>query len=224
VKSIVAERIVAIAAVGLAVLSCGCDSKESGGASASAPAPEQATSYMAPLPPSADPIPSSFVLPAFRPPPIVFYRATPEEARAVQDDAKKLNDALLAGDFATLLRLQHPAWIDKSGGPDRALEAMRAQHEQAVTRGMKVESLEFLEEPFFQKTSVREYVYVRTKKILTVGTERVEVVGFQLGARAIGDPTWTYVDGSGIKPGNINSLFPDFPADSVLPPVSRTKL
>jgi hypothetical protein len=146
------------------------------------------------------------------------------EIAAVEADARKLNDAFYAGDFETVIRLRHAKVIEKSGGPEGAVEKMRELLTRSAERGVKVESFEIVSRPIFLKSTIREYVLVPTKKVLSNGTDRIEHVNFELGSREIGNPTWTYVDGAQLTSANITVLFPDFPADRRLLEVSSRKL
>lgn len=201
-KRLTFRQAVAVVGVGFVVATCGCGSKQSGSASTGSAAPS----------------------PLGRTPKLLFVEAPPEEVLGVQNDVKKMNDAFYSGDFQTLLEMTYDGVIERSGGADKAVEAMRTALAQSTTRGMKVDSFDFPEKPAFLKTSVREYVLVPTRKIMSVGAERAELINFQFGVRVIGAPTWTYLDGSQITPTNVNTLFSDFPADCPLPAISRKKL
>jgi hypothetical protein len=201
-KRAAARHVVALVVLGFVSATCGCGSKQSDGGSTGSAAPSTLG----------------------RTPKLFHIEASPEEVRGVQNDVKKRNDAFYSGDFKTLLEMTYDGLIERSGGADKAAEAMRTSLDQSTARGMKIESFDFPEQPAFLKTTVREYVLVPTRKIMSVGAERAELVSFEFGVRSIGAPTWTYVDGPQITPATVNTLFPDFPADCPLPTISRKKL
>jgi hypothetical protein len=244
----VANRLLAVAGLGLVALLCGCDSKTgTAGSGSSTIQANAATTSSQPAgratpPPGVAPLATSgplstlFLAPPMPAPPmstptfepgradLLVLEASPAEIEAVKQEARKLNDAFYAGDFASVVRLRHPRFIEKIGGTDLAIEQMRQQLARTVQRGVKVESFEIFAEPIFVKSTIREYVFVPTKRIVGDGTNRIERFGFEFGSREIGNPTWTYVDGAQLNASNINSLFPDFPADRRLPDVLDRKI
>jgi hypothetical protein len=239
VKTIVTGRritgqLIAVVGVGLIAPACGCDSKQPSAENGSAATVAKVTTtgpaaaYPGVAPHSSVPGSSTFSLapPMLAPvdDDLAAFEVSPEEAAAVQADARKLNDAFYAGDFETILRLRHPRFIDKAGGPEVVVEKLREELALINKRGVKVESFGPHARPIFLKSKIREYVFVPTRRILTNGTARVEQVSYQFGSREIGNPTWTYVDGQQLNNANINSLFPDFPARRQLLEVSGKDL
>jgi hypothetical protein len=234
VKPAVANHRIAVAALALVALAAGCDSKRPPGTSGSATTLSNVTTTSAqPYPPSGAPLPSTDPLSTFHlaPPMLAPGRAdlavldvAPAEVAAVQQEVRKLNDAFYTGDFESVIRLRNARVIEKSGGPEVAVEKMRELFALSTQRGVKVESFEIISRPIFLKSTIREYVLVPTKKVLSSGKDRIEHVNFELGSREIGNPTWTYVDGAQLTAANINTLFPDFPADRRLLEVSSKKL
>jgi hypothetical protein len=230
-----------VAGCALAAASCGCDSNApivgtvntsnnptppppSGIASPLAASSPSSTLSPAPLPLISVPPVDPLAPPPQTPRPLVF-KVDPAQIQAVRDDVAKLNAAPFTGDFETLLRLQHPSVIQRAGGADKAVAAMRTNSEQLRARGAQVESFTFPEEPVFLRTTEREYVMVPTKKILNVGGERAEITSFHFGIRPLGDSEWTYLDGLQISSAKtIAGLFPDFPADFPLLVIAHKKL
>jgi hypothetical protein len=235
VKPVVANRRIAVVVIALVALAGGCDSKPPAEASGSATPLSNVTTtgssqyYQpsgAPLP-SADPLSTFHLAPPMLAPgraELAVLDVSPAEVAAVQQDVRRLNDAFYTGDFESVVRMRNASVIEKSGGPEVAVEKMRELLALSTRRGVKVESFEMIARPIFLKSTIREYVLVPTKKILSSGDDRIEHVNFEFGAREIGNPTWTYVDGAQLTSANINTLFPDFPADRRLLEVSSKKL
>lgn len=146
------------------------------------------------------------------------------DAPVVQQDVRRLLDAVYSGEVHTVLGLTHPKVIESMGGEALAEAALRSVFSQFESLDMKVESLEFSDAPDFLESESKRFVIVPLKVIFVSRGERVESRNFQLGIQSKGETTWKYLEGSQINSQSVHTLFADFPADYKFPAVSRKKL
>ncbi len=142
----------------------------------------------------------------------------------VQEDARKLSNAVYNADVDTVLGYTHPKIIEMMGGTSQAKSALDAAFSKFQLLGMKLESMTFPKAPTFLKTDVNHFVIVPTKIIISANGQRLESLNYQFGIRRIGTTQWKYVEGSRINKQNVTTLFPDFPADYEFPEFYRRKL
>ena len=146
------------------------------------------------------------------------------EARAVQEDVRKISSAVYKSDIDTTISFTHPGILELLGGEAKARETIAAAFAQFRTTGIKVESLDFPQAPDFVPGVTDDYVIVPTKTIMSANGQRVLSMNFQFGIRPKSGSKWTYMEGSRVTTEVLEALFPDFPVDYTFPAVSRERI
>lgn len=142
----------------------------------------------------------------------------------VQQDVKELNAAIYRGDIDAILRFTHPKAIEMLGGQDAARAALEQGLLPALEAGMTLETLTFPSPPEYLRGQDRRFVIVPTLSVMSFQGERIESLNFQFGVLESGIQGWSYLEGSRVNKENVQSLFPDFPADYTFPEIYRRKL
>jgi len=150
-------------------------------------------------------------------------RSDQAELHPVQQDIKKLTQAVFSGDVETILGFTHPTVVAMLGGRDAARATLQQSSDQFVNGGVALESLTFPGPPDFIAVEDRRFAIVPILTIMSIDGQRIEIFSFQIGVREPGATDWTYVDGIRINGQNVGTLFPDFPSDYDFPEV-HTKL
>lgn len=150
--------------------------------------------------------------------------STKKESERVQLQVRAIQTAVYKGDIEGVLKYTHPKVIDALGGPEKTREILHDVLKGFLAKGVRMDEFKIAAEPTFVQGTTHEFVIVPTRAIIGIGETRIESSNFQLGIKPLGKGDWTYVEGSRINQGNVNSWFPDFPKDVALPKTSRKKI
>ncbi|MGD9126473.1 MAG: hypothetical protein PVH19_03760 [Planctomycetia bacterium] len=154
----------------------------------------------------------------------VSHVGSEEEVKLVQEDVRKMSQAVYDADIPTILDYTHPTIIEKMGGRSQVESALKGMLSQVQSIGMKLESMTFPAAPDFLETEERRFVIVPTKSIVSANGQQLESLNYQFGIQEKGTTAWKYIEGSRINQQNVRSLFPDFPPNYQFPEIYRKKL
>jgi hypothetical protein len=146
------------------------------------------------------------------------------DGKVVQDDVRRMLNALYANDIDTVLALTHPKVIKSLGGLPVAKATLQPELARMQSSKMSLESLTFPKAPNFIATAEREYAVVPTLSIVKSKGERAESLNFQFGIKEKTATNWTYIEGSRVNPQLLGGFFPDFPSNYNFPQFYRKKL
>ncbi len=142
----------------------------------------------------------------------------------MQRDVDAMAGGLYSGNLDIVLDYTHPAIVEGLGGREQAREKMAAAVTPMLQKGCRVDAFRFPKPPEFVRTDVAVYAIVPTLMTLSMGDERTESLNYQFGVLDQGTKKWKYIEGSRINAANVNSLFPDFPANYPFPRFYRKRL
>jgi hypothetical protein len=144
----------------------------------------------------------------------------------VQQDVKRINEALYAGDVATVIHYTHPAIVKSIGGEEKARKLLQEFYEKSIVpTEMKLESLKFPSKPEYLESGGRRFAVVPTLAVYSLKEgQRVESKNFEVGLLDVGATEWRYVEGLRVTKQNLQALFPGFPEDYKFPETYRKKL
>lgn len=149
--------------------------------------------------------------------------------QTVQRDAEAMVRAMGRGDVDGLLDRTHPKAIDMFGGRDAVAELMRQMLADNERLQMTVAEVTFPQPPDLFAVGERGFALVPVRFVFVSGAAELrnwsfETIDFHLGVLEAGAAQWKYVGGSRLNHALLAQIFPDFPADKPLPPVSRRRL
>ncbi len=146
------------------------------------------------------------------------------EAESVQEDVRKMVNAMYQSEPDVILSYTHPKIIDMLGGREKAKSMLESACADVKSMGMKVESMTFPVDPTFLDSYTNRYVIVPTLTIVSANGQRLESKNYQFGIQEIGTKGWKFVEGSRINQQNVRTLFPDFPKSYEFPEFYRKRL
>lgn len=144
--------------------------------------------------------------------------------RIVQRDVDAMAGAFYAGNLDVVLQYTHPGIIESWGGAVKAREAMGAALAPFLKEGGRVEDFHFPAKPEFVRTERAVYAIVPTQTVVAIGEQRTQSLKYHFGVLEPGAAGWKYIDGSNINAANVQSFFPDFPANHRFPRFQRKQL
>jgi hypothetical protein len=138
-----------------------------------------------------------------------------EETKHVHDDLRKMDEALAAGDFVTVLSYSPPRYIEKMGGLEAGKAGLQKIMSEGKERGVAMPKTVY-GEPTFLRSANMEFVMVPVTASFQENGADVEVVGHMLGGREWGKQAWKYVEPEGMRAEKLY-IFPEFPDDYPIP-------
>jgi hypothetical protein len=164
----------------------------------------------------------------------------------------KLGEEVVLGRYQVAIERMNPVWKERTanrmGGMDKLEKQLAGVAAQMVQQGVSMISFKPQGQPIAYEVSpgrkvVREngrdvermvftkwMVLVPTVtrfRIMQEGNPRpvvIESTGFQVAISDKGRNNWTFIDGSGLKPGDLRGVFITLPQDMELPEVKRREV
>jgi len=126
----------------------------------------------------------------------------------IRTEAQRCADALLSGDYATLIALTHPRTVQEMGGTEAAITVVRESMAELKADGVTLESVAIgpPQEPVASGAIVG--VMVPQTKILKTSTGRLRLVGYLLAISEDGGGRWTFIDTSTLNDHSLREYFP----------------
>lgn len=132
--------------------------------------------------------------------------------------------ALQQGDFETIVRLTYPKVVEMLGGKEKMISVIQAGMEGMQSRGMKITSITTGEPGPVTVSGDKMYSIVPTSMVITAPDAKMSQNSYLLAVSSDKGATWQFLDGTGINPGSIKLVLPDFPADFKLPEKEQPKV
>jgi hypothetical protein len=142
----------------------------------------------------------------------------------VQRDVEAMSNAFYSGNLDLVLELTHPGIVESWGGPEKARDAMSTALLPFLQQGGRVEAFRFPAKPEFVLTDRALYAIVPTLTVVQLGNQRTESLKYHFGVLEPGARRWKYIDGTNITGSNVQTFFPDFPANHPFPKLQRKQL
>ncbi len=133
-------------------------------------------------------------------------RADDSRDIAVDQDIQRMQKAITAADYATLIDLMYQPIVQVGGGKDAMLAQVKAAAGQ-----MTFSSFEAAKPYVYYSGTDNDYVVVTTHFILTVKGHQIDSSSYELGIKSHKGGNWQYVDGAGVQPQIRDKFFPDLP-------------
>ena len=176
----------------------------------------------------------------------------PEVAASAVAAVKQLGEEVVLGRYQAALQRMNPLWKERTAARMGGMEVLEKQlagvAAQMVQQGISMISFAPQGQPRVYQVSpgkriVRENgneveKLVHTKwlvmvptvtrfRIMQQGNPRpfvIESTGYQVAISDKGKNSWTFIDGAGLKPSELRSIFITLPPDLELPPVSKREI
>jgi hypothetical protein len=176
----------------------------------------------------------------------------PQAIAGAVEAVTKLGDEVVQGRFHVAIERMNPLWKERTaarmGGMEKLEKQLAGVAAQMVQQGVSMISFKPQGEPRAYEVSpgkkiVREngrdvermaftkwMVLVPTVtryRIMQQGNPRplvIESTGFQVAISDKEKNDWTFIDGSGLKPGDLRSVFITLPQDMELPRIGRREI
>ncbi|HEV7299725.1 MAG TPA: hypothetical protein VGN72_10200 [Tepidisphaeraceae bacterium] len=137
--------------------------------------------------------------------------------QAAHAQGQACGDALLAGDFKTLIRFTHPKIIEMVGGVDAMIATLEKGEREMKTGGMRLTAVTIGAPLQIITTETAAFAVLPQRINLALSGGQALHDSFLLGHSTDRGATWTFVDGTGLNDRTMKLLFPDAPADLKLP-------
>lgn len=183
----------------------------------------------------------------------VIAEAVPQQAiTSAVEAVARLGEEVVHGRYQVAIERMNPVWKERTanrmGGMDKLEKQLAGVAAQMVQQGVSMISFKPQGQPVAYEVSpgrkvVREngrdvesmvftkwMVLVPTVtqfRIMQEGNPRpivIESTGFQVAISDKGENDWTFIDGSGLKPGDLRGVFITLPQDMELPEVKRREV
>jgi hypothetical protein len=183
----------------------------------------------------------------------VIAEAVPPQAIAGAVDAvAKLGEEVVRGRYHVAIERMNPVWKERTaarmGGMEKLEKQLAGIAAQMVQQGVSMISFKPQGQPMAYEVSpgkklvrengkdVERMVYTKWMilvptvtrfRIMQEGNPRaivIESTGFQVAFSEKGKNDWTFIDGAGLKPGDLRGVFITLPQDMELPTVTRREI
>ena len=176
----------------------------------------------------------------------------PEVVASAVAAVTKLGDEVVLGRYHAAVDRMNPLWKERAarrmGGMDALAKQLDGVAAQMVQQGISMISFKPQGKPRTLEVSpgtkvvrengksVEKLVYTKwlvlvptaTRfRILREGNPKplvIESIGYQVAISDKGANDWTFIDGAGLKPADLRSLFVTLPQDLELPPVEKHEI
>jgi hypothetical protein len=141
----------------------------------------------------------------------------------IRVEAQRGADALLSGDYATLIAMTHPSVVAEMGGHDAAVATVTQSIAALKAQGITVESavIEVPSEPVAVGALVA--VIVPQTKELRTPKGRFRSRGHLLAISEDGGTRWSFIDTGSLTPASLAEYFPTLAGRITLPPQSEAE-
>jgi hypothetical protein len=132
------------------------------------------------------------------------------------EQASRCAEAVITGEFETVVDLTHPKIIGMLGGREKMIATMKEGLEGLKKRGITMKESKAEKPEKLAKSGDSLYCVVPTTNVIEVPQGTLTSKAFLVGLSSDEGKTWTFIDGA---PGaeKIRELFPDIPAELKLP-------
>ena len=135
----------------------------------------------------------------------------------IQNEAKKVGNALVQEDYRTVLKYTHPKLLSTAGGEDRMLELLRATMKQMAEQGIKISQVEIEAPEKIYQGGAELYCLLPQTLTMTVQGGTLASKSGLLGISGDKGKNWYFLDIAQLTNENVTDLFPEFNKDLVFP-------
>ncbi len=140
--------------------------------------------------------------------------------KTIDEQAKKMSKAGQRGDYETLVGLTYPALVQQFGDRAKMIEVMKTAAQETAPSGVKMVGAKVGSATKPIPSQGKLFSIVPTVNGMTAPNARI-TQKFLLAISSDNGRTWSFIEGSGISPGLLSKVLPDFPSEMRLPVVEK---
>jgi hypothetical protein len=137
--------------------------------------------------------------------------------KLVRQKAIEISQALVAGDFATVVQLTYPKVVEMTGGSDKMIALLQTGMQKMKGNGVEITSVKVGTPSEFHTAGADLFAIVPTAIELKVPGGKLTQKSFVVGISADAGETWLFADGNGLSADQVKTVFPNFPDSLPLP-------
>ena len=137
--------------------------------------------------------------------------------KRVREKAREISQAMVDGNFATVVRLTHPKVVEMAGGSDRMVSLLQSGMQKMKSNGVAVTGVKVGSPSGFQAAGADLFAIIPTAMELTVPGGKLTQKSFVVGVSPDTGATWFFADGNGMTADKVKTVFPHFPDSLPLP-------
>lgn len=144
---------------------------------------------------------------------------SPDDAAALRAEVRAMVAAFSRGDAAFLIARTHPSLKRLAGGDEAFARIAGDAAAQLRSAGVEIVSEDVGIPGRTYAAGEEEVCFVPRHSLMRVRGTAIRSTTFMVAVRRVGDPGWTYLDGSGLQdnPGLLRQLLPALEAGVLLP-------
>ena len=143
---------------------------------------------------------------------------TDSRAAAVKEQATKMGQALVKGDYATFIHYTYPGLVKMAGGADQLTAQLGQLMKEMRTRGMLFKGIsvggvsKIVANAGVLQCTVPQYTEIQMQG------EKMKATSTLIGVSEDGGRSWTFIDTSTHDKATIRKLMPGLSGEIVIPP------
>lgn len=146
------------------------------------------------------------------------------KALLVRKLAQEMATATLEGKFDELIDLTYPAFVESTGGREKAIAAVRQGMAQMQEAGFRMEEFKVGQPGPLHSTDLHQFIVLPTETLIAGPQGKIKAKSYLLGISADAGKTWKFVDGAGLQRKANRDRLPKLPEGFELPPFSQPEL
>lgn len=145
------------------------------------------------------------------------YALLAQDTALVRQQAQILGDAIIKGDYQTVIDHTYPGVIDMVGGKDKMLQATTQAMGGLKDQGITIEKLTVGHASQFYKAGTQIHCLLPETLRMKLPNGHAIAQSYILAVSSDGGKTWSYMDVNANSKDLLPKLFPNFNADLKIP-------
>ena len=141
----------------------------------------------------------------------------PAALAAAEAQARRVGEALLAGDWNSFADYTHPKVLEKMGGRAKMKATIKAGLEDMKQQGIGFHAVRIGRPDRLFRAKGDLFTIVPQRVVMSTRKAKLRQDGFLLGISSDNGISWTFIDGAGTKKMDIREIVPHIPDNLKLP-------